>query len=61
MMPIVVIPDYIYNEITRKLDAAIEAHPDAEPDREFLRSEVVTFFCEHGYVPNFDLGKKAVA
>lgn len=54
----VIVPDYIYDEITAKLDAAIAEHPDAEKDRDVLRSQLVAFVDEHGYVPEFTLAAK---
>ena len=51
----VVVPDYIFDEINAKLDAAIKNHPDAEADRDTLRSQLIDFVDIHGYVPDFDL------
>ena len=51
----VVVPDYIFDEINAKLDAAIKNHPDAEADRDTLRSQLIDFVDVHGYVPDFDL------
>jgi len=53
----VIIPDYISDEIDRKLDAAIAQHPDAEKDRAYLRSQLVAYLDEHGIIPDFSLQK----
>ena len=57
-MPIVVVPNYILDEISKKLDAAIVEHPDAEKDRAALHSQLIAFVDEHGYVPDFTLSHK---
>lgn len=54
-----VIPNYISDEIDRKLEAVIVKHPGAEKDRAELRSQLVAYFDEHGVVPEFDLCKSA--
>ena len=54
---LVIIPDYIDDEITAKLDAEIAKHPDAEKDRRELRAQIVAFVDQHGYVPDFTLAK----
>ena len=55
---IVVVPDYISDEIDRKLDAAIEQHPGAEKDRAVLRSQLIAYVDEYGRVPDFELERK---
>ena len=57
-MTFFVIPTDIYDEITKRLDAAIAEYPDAEKDRAELRSQIVAFVDEHGYVPEFGLQPK---
>lgn len=57
-MSIVLVPDYIYDQITKRLDAAISEHPDAEKDRALLRSEIVSFVDKFGYVPEFSLRRR---
>lgn len=52
-----VVPDSISDDIDRRLDAEIAKHPDAEKDRAVLRSQLVEFVNEHGYVPDFTLGR----
>jgi len=53
-----VVPDSLRHAINAKLDAAIAEHPDAERDREALYRHLLSFFNEHGYVPEFTLQKK---
>ncbi len=54
-MSIVIVPDYISDEIDAKLDAAFINHPDAEKDRALLRSQLIAYVDEFGIVPDFDL------
>lgn len=53
-----VVPNCIGNEISRKLDAEIEKHPDAAKDREVLHGQLVEYFAEHGVIPDFSLERK---
>ena len=55
----VVVPNSLRDAINKKLDAEIDRHPGAEPDRDALFSHLLTFFNEHGYVPEFTLEKKS--
>ncbi len=57
-MPIVVVPNYIYDEINERLDVEIAKHPDAEKDRDELRSQLIAYVDEHGHVPDFSLSRK---
>jgi hypothetical protein len=52
-----VVPNYIHEEIERKLDAAITACPDAAKDREALRAQLLDHLNEYGVVPDFSLKK----
>jgi len=52
-----VVPNQIGNEIDRKLDEALAEHPDAAPDREFFRAQLIEYVAEHGFVPDFSLNK----
>ena len=52
---LVVVPVYIWDEIDRKLDAAFVEHPDAEKDRDVLRSQLIAYVDEHGRIPDFQL------
>ena len=36
----------------------IEATPDAAPDRDVLYEQLLSFFDDHGYIPEFSLGKR---
>ena len=56
-MSLYILPNYIGNEIDRKLDAAIQDAPAAEKDREFLRGQLIEYFAEHGVVPESTLAK----
>lgn len=53
-----IVPNYIGDEIDRKLDAEIEKHPNAAKDRHFLRGQLIDYFAKHGAVPDFSLEPK---
>jgi len=53
-----VVPNYIGDEIDRRLDAEIEKHPPAAKDREVLRGQLLDYVAEHGVVPDFSLTPK---
>lgn len=50
-----VIPDYICEEIDRKLDEEIKKNPDAEKDRQILREQLIEYVNQHGIIPEFSL------
>ena len=54
---IVIVPDSLREAINAKLDAAIKDHPDAEKDREHLFNQLLSFFDQHGYIPDFSLAR----
>lgn len=53
----VIVPNELHNAINAKLTEAFADHPDAEQDRNFLYHELLAFFDEHGYLPDFSLAK----
>lgn len=50
-----VVPNVLGNEIDRRLDAAIAEEPDAEKDREHLRSTLIEYYAQHGVIPDFSV------
>jgi hypothetical protein len=50
-----VVPNWLRDEIHRRLDAQFALVPDAEKDREALYSSLLSFFNEHGVLPDFSL------
>ncbi len=56
-MMFAIIPDYVSNEIDRKLDAALAETPDAKKDRDHLKAQLTAYFVDHGVVPDFSLAK----
>lgn len=58
-MTLIILPDYISDAIDAKLDAEIEKHPDAAPDRDIFRQHLVNHFAETGMVPEFTLARTA--
>lgn len=51
----VIVPDTLHDRVTAALDAEIAKWPDAEKDRDVLHQQIITFFHQHGYVPEFSL------
>lgn len=55
---LIILPNYISDEIDRRIDAAIANTPDAAPDRELFRETLIAHFAETGTVADFTLAKK---
>lgn len=55
----VIVPESLRQAINTKLDAAIAVVPDAAKDRDELYRQLVTFFNENGYVPDFSIEPRA--
>lgn len=53
----VIVPNYLRDELYRRLDAEIEKHPAAAKDREVLYSQLLSYVNEHGAIPDFSLSK----
>jgi hypothetical protein len=51
----VIIPNYIDDAINAKLDEAIHGCPGAARDREILYNQLISYFNEHGIIPNFSI------
>ena len=55
-MPIVIIPDYLYDEVTKMLEIACKDLPEmSEADLSHLRSQIWDFVDKHGYIPEFSV------
>lgn len=52
---LVIVPDALHENINKALDAEIAKWPDAEKDRDALHQQLVTFFHQYGYLPEFSL------
>lgn len=57
-MGIIALPNYISDEINKKLDAAFLKAPEAEIDREFYYNELVSFVVNQGFIPDFTITRK---
>lgn len=55
---LVVVPNSLHEAIHRKIDEAVAVQPDAEPGREEFYSQLLTFFADNGYLPEFHLSRK---
>jgi hypothetical protein len=56
-----VVPNELSDEINRRLDEQIALVPDAEKDRDVLYHGLLTYFNEHGVIPDFSLARKEAA
>lgn len=55
----VIVPDSLREAINAKLDVALATEPAAEAhDRECLYNQLLAFFDEHGYLPDFTVRKR---
>jgi hypothetical protein len=52
-----IVPNELRDAINAKLDTAIAACPDAAKDRDDLYNQLLSYFDEHGEIPDFDLAK----
>jgi hypothetical protein len=55
---LVIVPNELRDAINENLDAAIRQKPEADKDREMMYDQLLNFYNEHGYVPDFSLEKK---
>lgn len=56
---LVIVPDTLDASINEALDREIAKWPDAEKERDMIRSQLIAFFSRHGYLPEFTLEPKA--
>lgn len=56
-MALVIVPDTLDLAINEKLEAAFKAVPDAESCRAHLYHQLLDFYNENGYLPEFSLVK----
>lgn len=57
-MRLVAVSNHLSDAIYQVLDKALEGCPEAAPDREVLYGQLLSFFDEHGYIPEFSLTKR---
>lgn len=60
-MRCVIVPNSLSEAIYAKVDAAIALVPAAAPDREFFYERILTYFDEHGEIPEFTLAAKVLS
>lgn len=58
MSHMVIVPNYLRDEINARLDAEIVKHPNAAKDRGALYSQLLAYVDEHGVIPDFSLERK---
>lgn len=56
-MRLVIVPNELRDAINQKLDAALAKYPEAAQGREELYSQLLSYFDEHGALPDFTLRK----
>jgi hypothetical protein len=52
---IAIVPNSLSDMINTKLDTAFQEIPDAETNREALYHELLQFFDDNGYIPEFTI------
>jgi hypothetical protein len=57
-MSIVIVPNALRDAINAKLDVVFKDTPEAEKDRDYLYNQIILFYNEKGYIPDFSLSKK---
>ena len=57
-MRLIIVPNALRDAIYERIDAAIVEHPDAASEREDYYQQVLAYYDEHGYVPEFSLRKR---
>lgn len=55
---LVIVPNCLRDEINKAIDAALVDHPDAAADREMFFDTLLSYFNEHGHIPQFKLERK---
>lgn len=53
-----IVPDSLRDAINAKLDAALAEVPDAAPDRDLFYEQVLSYFNQHGVLPDFSIVPK---
>ena len=51
------IPNYLQDELNKRLDAEFVKCPEAEKDRGALYAQLIEYVDEHGVIPDFSLAK----
>jgi NADH:ubiquinone oxidoreductase subunit E len=57
MSGFLIVPDTLYEAIHKRLDEEFTKFPDAEADRDALYHQLLEYFTEFGYIPEFTLEK----
>jgi len=55
----IILPNYVSDRINAMLDAELEKHPAAAPDRDLFRQQLVNYFAATGLVPDFSLAPRS--
>ena len=56
-MSFVIVPKELSDAIYAKIDEQLALIPDADTDREVFYQNLLGFYNEHGYIPEFTLTK----
>lgn len=57
-MSTVIVPDALSHAINAKLDEALAKMPDAATEREALYHQLLSFFNDYGFLPEFTIVKE---
>ncbi len=52
---LVIVPNSLRDELYARIDAQIEQCPQAASDRELIYHRLLSYFNEHGVIPDFEL------
>ena len=55
---LVIVPNVLRDEIYQKLDAELEKNPTIKPHRESIYADLLSYYNEHGVIPEFTLTTK---
>ena len=58
---LVVVPDYVRDDINRILDAALVECPEAAGNREVLYGQLLAYFDDNGNLPDFSIQRRDVS
>lgn len=58
-MTFVIVPNGLADAIYAKVDAALEKCPQLKAERENIYRDILSYFNEHGEIPDFELRGKS--
>lgn len=52
---LVIVPDALEASMKEMIDREVAKYPEAERERDIIRSQLIAFFSRYGYLPEFTL------